>query len=198
MAPEIMKKSYNNKVDMWACGVMLYTLLSGNPPFSGNSDTEILDSAFFGYFHFDSDEWKKVSEIVKDLIEHILEKDYVRRFSAMQALNHPWIVKYFPKTEIALIEFKNIILNMKSFKEMDENQYIMLNFLINVLLFEKEKKKFLNMFQMLDSNGKSSLNHQEIAEAYKKLSKIPIEDQEIKEIKTFLDVNHKGNVDFQG
>ena len=42
MAPELVNGSYTEKCDVWSCGVILYVLLSGEPPFSGNSVDEVM------------------------------------------------------------------------------------------------------------------------------------------------------------
>jgi len=44
IAPEVMKKQYDYKCDVWSCGVMMYILLSGTPPFDGKNDEEILQN----------------------------------------------------------------------------------------------------------------------------------------------------------
>ena len=59
-------------------GVMLYILLSGVPPFYGNTDADILDSVRKGVFTFDIPEFQGVSELAKDLIKKMLSKPTVR------------------------------------------------------------------------------------------------------------------------
>jgi calcium-dependent protein kinase len=73
--------------------VILFILLSGRPPFGGETDKEILDNVKQGVYSFASSEWKSVSLDAKDLIKQMLCFDQQQRISAVQALNHPWIVK---------------------------------------------------------------------------------------------------------
>jgi calcium-dependent protein kinase len=53
MSPEVIDERYSEKCDVWSCGVILYILLSGYPPFNGNTDTEILRAIQRKKFDFD-------------------------------------------------------------------------------------------------------------------------------------------------
>jgi calcium-dependent protein kinase len=52
IAPEVLKRKYNEKCDLWSCGVVMYILLTGKPPFSGSTDKEVLDKVETGIFEF--------------------------------------------------------------------------------------------------------------------------------------------------
>ena len=91
IAPEVLKSDYNEKCDVWSCGVILYILLSGYPPFNGATDREIYQSIEKGKFSFPPEEWSYISSSAKELIEKMLKKDPNHRISAAQALKDSWI-----------------------------------------------------------------------------------------------------------
>jgi myosin-light-chain kinase len=72
-------------------GVVLYILLSGKVPFPGRNELEIINNVVKGEFHFNHDAFKNVSAECKDLINHLLVKDVIKRYSAEEAYNHKWI-----------------------------------------------------------------------------------------------------------
>lgn len=72
IAPEVLKKKYNEKCDVWSCGVILYILLCGNPPFNGKNDQQIFENISLGYVSFQGVEWKNVSNEAKIFIKKLL------------------------------------------------------------------------------------------------------------------------------
>lgn len=97
LAPETLACSmyenqpgYGIEVDMWACGVILFTLLSGSPPFWHRRQVIMLRMIMEGNFSFSSPEWDDISENAKDLIQNLLQVDVYKRFTAEQALNSPF------------------------------------------------------------------------------------------------------------
>mmetsp|Transcript_37359 Transcript_37359/g.33498 ORF Transcript_37359/g.33498 Transcript_37359/m.33498 type:complete len:88 (-) Transcript_37359:792-1055(-) len=75
IAPEVLNKNYDEKCDVWSCGVIMYILLCGYPPFGGHNDKEILKRVRLGKFKFDDEEWGKISPEAKSLIKRMLTYD---------------------------------------------------------------------------------------------------------------------------
>lgn len=97
LAPEILKCSmdethtgYGKEVDLWACGVILFTLLAGSPPFWHRRQILMLRMIMEGQYQFSSPEWDDCSNTVKDLISRLLQVDPEERLTAEQALQHPF------------------------------------------------------------------------------------------------------------
>ena len=82
IAPEVLKKKYNEKCDVWSCGVILYILLCGYPPFNGENDVKIIEAVQSGNFNFNGPEWRYVSDEAKSLIAKMLEYNPEKRMSA--------------------------------------------------------------------------------------------------------------------
>ena len=72
VAPEVLAGDYDEKCDIWSIGVILYMLLSGCPPFNGNSDLEIIEAVKNGEFSIEGSVWDEVSMSAKDLIIKML------------------------------------------------------------------------------------------------------------------------------
>ena len=90
IAPEVLKKHYDEKCDLWSCGVIMYILLSGRPPFGGDTDKEIMDKVIIGEYDLKTSPFDKLSSSGKDLIQKLLMIDPQKRLSAQEALAHPW------------------------------------------------------------------------------------------------------------
>jgi len=97
MAPELLQCSqfddtpgYGLPVDLWACGVILFTLLSGLPPFWHRKQHLMFRMIMDGQYTMSGPEWDDVSETAKDLIRHLLIVDPNERYTAAQALQHPF------------------------------------------------------------------------------------------------------------
>ncbi|KAI4871576.1 hypothetical protein NFI96_010116 [Prochilodus magdalenae] len=108
LAPEILKCSmdethegYGKEVDLWACGVILFTLLAGSPPFWHRKQLLMLRMIMEGRYQFSSPEWDDRSDTVKDLISRLLVLDPTLRLTAEQALAHPFFRQY-QKEEVRL------------------------------------------------------------------------------------------------
>jgi len=92
VAPEILQgMPYGGKVDTWALGVILFILLCGYPPFYAEEQPELFEQIKKGQYRFDSPYWDEVSEPAKDVVRKLLQIDPVKRISATQLLEEPWV-----------------------------------------------------------------------------------------------------------
>ncbi|KAF5937913.1 hypothetical protein HYC85_025419 [Camellia sinensis] len=86
VAPEVLHKYYGPEIDIWSAGVILYILLSGVPPFWGETDKGIFRQIIKGKLDFESDPWPNISESAKDLIQKMLCRDPKKRITAHEVL----------------------------------------------------------------------------------------------------------------
>lgn len=91
IAPEMLEGSYNHQVDLWSLGVVLFMLLSGNPPFEGQDQEDILDAIRAANLSFDARCWVAVSTEARDLVTQLLTISPTQRPSAAEALNASWL-----------------------------------------------------------------------------------------------------------
>lgn len=100
IAPEILAGEYTEKCDVWSCGVILYILLCGRPPFDGESDDNILDNVTKGIYKISGPIWQRISVEGINLTKRLLTFNPERRITAQEALNHPWINKFTEEDNI--------------------------------------------------------------------------------------------------
>ncbi|XP_050573650.1 calcium/calmodulin-dependent protein kinase type II alpha chain isoform X6 [Bombus affinis] len=92
LSPEVLKKEpYGKPVDIWACGVILYILLVGYPPFWDEDQHRLYAQIKAGSYDYPSPEWDTVTPEAKNLINQMLTVNPSKRITASEALKHPWI-----------------------------------------------------------------------------------------------------------
>uniref|UniRef100_A0A8C5VWP5 CaM kinase-like vesicle-associated protein n=1 Tax=Microcebus murinus TaxID=30608 RepID=A0A8C5VWP5_MICMU len=100
LAPEVVgRQRYGRPVDCWAIGVIMYILLSGNPPFYEeveeddyeNHDKNLFRKILAGDYEFDSPYWDDISQAAKDLVTRLMEVEQDQRITAEEAISHEWI-----------------------------------------------------------------------------------------------------------
>nr|XP_010933744.1 CDPK-related kinase 3 isoform X1 [Elaeis guineensis] len=91
VAPEVLHRSYSMEADIWSIGVITYILLCGSRPFWARTESGIFRAVLRADPNFYDSPWPAVSREAKDFVKRLLNKDYRKRMTAVQALTHPWL-----------------------------------------------------------------------------------------------------------
>lgn len=197
IAPEVLRKNYDEKCDVWSAGVNMYIFLAGYPPFGGNTDEQILRRVSAGRFSFPSPEWDNISFEAKDLISKMLTFEAGRRISAREALNHSWMHNA-SRQPINPATARNIFANLQTFKAERYLQKATFSFMASQLSTKQEKEEMLTLFKSLDSDNSGTLSKAELIEGFNILYGHQIEDVEgeVKRIMGNVDIDKSGEIDY--
>lgn len=108
VAPEVLHRSYSTEADIWSIGVITYILLCGSRPFWARTESGIFRAVLRADPNFDDSPWPVVSHEAKDFVRRLLNKDYRKRMTAAQALNHPWLRDNNRQIPLDILIFKLI------------------------------------------------------------------------------------------
>ena len=195
IAPEVLEGDYDEKCDIWSCGVILYILLCGYAPFYGENDKEIYNQVLKGEYDFPKEEWQNVSEEAKNLVQKMLEKDTKKRITALDALQDKWFkINKQKKTSNKLLA-KNVLKNMKKFKKNKKFEKATMSFIVNQLVLKEERKDLEKQFKEWDKNGDGVLSRDEIIEGYKKTYGY-VDEGEIDNMINSIDLDGNGVIDY--
>jgi len=195
IAPEVLNKNYDNKCDIWSAGVITYILLSGSPPFNGQSDQEIMRQVRQGSFSFDDKSWNVISDKAKDFITQLLTYNKDDRPSAATALTHPWL------TELANLAVDeslalSVLDNMKGFRVDQTLKQATYAFIASQLLSKQERDNLAKVFRAFDKNGDGKLSMQEVKEGYLEHYGKIMSDEEVENMFNAVDTDKSGFIDY--
>ncbi|KAL5572180.1 hypothetical protein UlMin_021777 [Ulmus minor] len=106
VAPEVLHRSYSYEADIWSVGVITYILLCGSRPFWARTESGIFRAVLRADPSFDDLPWPSASREAKDFVKRLLNKDYRKRMTAVQALTHPWLRNDSPPIPLDILIFK--------------------------------------------------------------------------------------------
>ena len=195
LAPEVINGEYDEKCDIWSCGVIFYVLLCGYPPFNGENNEEIIECVQKGKFDFPEEEWSEVSDAAKDLIKKMLTYDPKERPSAKQILKHPWFSQFKTKKSYNKKLAKTALENMKHFKKNKRFEQATINYIINQLITKEERADLEKQFVEWDKNGDGVLSKEEIIEGYKNAYG-SVDEDEINNMIKSVDLDGNGVIDY--
>ena len=80
--------------DVWACGILMYLMFSGNHPFKAQNNFDLCNRILQDEVSFTSKEWRLVSKSAKSLIQGMLVKNPLKRLSLLELLSNKWVRKF--------------------------------------------------------------------------------------------------------
>ena len=161
MAPEVVTGMYNEKCDLWSCGIILYVLLSGKSPITGK-EASMLKKIPKIQIKLDEPIWGYVSAEAKDLLNRLLKLDPKKRISAAEACVHPWIKKYKKRSSKKVLA--HIISNIKDFKRTCKLKEAFHIFIISKILDRKLYRNEEIAFRILDTDKNGTISKDELIE----------------------------------
>merc|ERR1711920_1017639 len=195
-APELVilregksNQGYDKEVDVWACGVILYVMLSGNLPFQGKDQLETAQKIKAGELH-----WKgfdRVSADAKDLIKRLLIVNQHERATMDEALKHTWIMNVAPNASpVGCTEAAS---NLKKFAHMNKLQQEALH-LVARRMDERKMEQLRDIFMKFDTKGKGTINLHDLRAC---LAQAGVTDEEtVHSLAQAVDADHSGSIDY--
>jgi len=200
IAPEVTRNEYNEKCDIWSCGVLMYILIVGRPPFYGYSVNEFMDSLAKGKFDMSSKLFENVSEMAKELIKKLLVFDYKERISAEEALNSNWIKFHRNKKKsmnIAFEEIESVIENIKTYNAKEKLQNATIAYIVHFIEANDEVKNLKKVFKEFDLSGDGRLSYDELRKGYESVIGSTLTDVEMEKIFTDIDQDRNGFIEYE-
>ena len=198
-SPEVLKNNYNQKCDIWSCGIIMYILLSGKYPFYGSSEEEITKKILVGNFDFNDKHFANVSESAKDLIRRCLIHDKHKRITIKEALRHEFFAGEININNIFEdeIDTKNILLLLKNnSRKISKFYQTVLAYLSYNFADKEELKKLRQIFYKIDSNLDGKISKEELYVAYQEAGK-KITKEELEKIIKSIDYDGNGSIEYE-
>ena len=194
IAPEVFMNNYNEKADVWSCGIILYTMLCGHPPFCGNKEKIIKSKILHSKLVFPSKEFQKVSREAIDYIRSLLAYNPEKRPTAEEALNNKWLISMINQGNKKLSEY--IISNLIKFRSTVGLQKATVSFLTNQISINEEIKKLKEEFDKIDVNKDGEISKDELVKCLEVLYPSQEAKNRADDIFNEIDFNNDGSINF--
>lgn len=188
VSPEVLNGQYDERCDIWSAGVILYILLSGEPPFNGPNDNDIYRKICKMQFDFPKDKWAKISKEAIDLIKHMICVES-KRFDAKKVLDHEWFQKVEGQPQV---ELEIDVDKFTKYIHMNNLKKIVLTY-IATRLKDSEVKHLREVFEALDINKDGSITIEELQIG---LQKAGCDQQNVEQIFKSMDTDKSGKIDY--
>ena len=202
LAPEVIEGTYSEKCDVWSVGVILYILLTGEPPFNGATDVEVVENIKAGEFSLDGEHMNHVSAEVKDLLAQLLTRED-HRLSAQEAFHHPWfeLCKQIEEDGEEPDHAKEqhihrALSNLRNFSTKHKVKQSALGYLVQHFMSMSEKAELEQVFNALDTSGDGYLSKDELLDGYRKYYGDDFNEAEVEALIAMADASEDGLIGY--
>jgi calcium-dependent protein kinase len=197
IAPEVLSHNYNEKCDLWSCGVIMYILLTGRPPFGGDTNEEIMIRIKVGKYDMSSSPWNRISKEAKNLVTSLMQKSVPDRLTADQALNHQWFKNLNTKNKLYDISSnlqQKFIHKLKVFRASNVLQTATLAYLVHNFSQHDEIQDAYKLFNRIDINCDGKIDRVELKNELKNFLNNSEQElnAEVNQIFENMDVDNNG------
>jgi len=197
ISPEIIKGNYDEKCDIWACGVILYILLAGYPPFTGNTDKEVYNLITSLKYDFEKERWKNISKYAKELIKNMLTPAK-NRYTAKQVLASKWfevkLKENFEDSINNILDYRRI----NKYKNYNKLKKAILAFIASRLSSE-ESSHLRNVFFNMDEDKNGYISFEDFRKYV--INEYDVDDlieneEELQKGFQSVDIDHNNQIDY--
>ena len=196
MAPELCSESrYDNKVDVWATGVITFALLTGTAPFPGQNKQQIYNSVLNKQPNYQK--LANASTEAKDFIKLCLQKDASQRPSFDELLQDPWFNANQSQSSLSANNRLDITANIAAFRKTTTFQSGVCSIIANLQTKAEELVEVREMFIKLDKDNDGYVSQEELEKGLQDICDIfHLEAPDVRAMFTGADVDKDGKVDY--
>ena len=205
IAPEVLSRNYTELCDLWSCGVILYILLTGRPPFNGASEEEIMKKIKEGNYDLKKYPWGVISEEAKDLVKGLLQINTKKRYTAKAALEHKWFKIEKTKSTVMTYNVKHrqlnkLIDNLMKYRSDNILRCAVIALLVHNSIQLNQAHDAVKLFNQIDKNGDGKISKDELFNGLQPYKKDISDEQLRKQVDIIfnnIDSDHNGYLEYE-
>ena len=205
IAPEVLSRNYTELCDLWSCGVIMYILLTGRPPFNGSSEEEIMKKIKDGVYDLKKYPWGVISEEAKDLLKGLLQVNTKKRLTAKAALEHKWFKIEKTQSTVTAYNVKHrqlnkLIENLMKYRSDNILRCAVIALLVHNSIQLNQAHDAVKLFNQIDKNGDGKISKDELFNGLQPYKKDISDEQLRKQVDIIfnnIDSDHNGYLEYE-
>ena len=194
-APEVHEGNYDEKCDVWSCGVITYVLLCGKLPFEGTTDEQVMERIKAMRYSVTGGVWNSISREAVDLLAAVFQPASAR-ISAKEAIQHPWFQKFGQKTNLRQHAVSDTLDQIRSFHTSTKLKDAVLTYIATQSLTAQDTKELREVFNKIDANGDGRISKEELMAQYTEIMEAGEAREIVDAVMKEVDTDGSGFMDY--